>query len=85
MQPRARESRGAAQAQRRAGLAPSELGAAPHTRIGVLAERYPELAAFTADATLLEIKTIHGLSTLEEVRALARRRAGQRRAHARGH
>lgn len=47
----------------------------PSTRMGTLASEYPELATFTADATLLEIKVKHGLGTLEEVRALGRRRA----------
>ena len=47
----------------------------PSARMGTLARDYPELASFTADATLLEIKVRHGLGTLEEVRALGRRRA----------
>ena len=40
----------------------------------VLAQRYPELAAFTPDATLLEIKARFGVGSLEEVRELGRRR-----------
>jgi len=43
--------------------------------MGTLTGQYPELASFTADATLLEIKTIYGLGSLEEVRRLGRRRA----------
>jgi len=40
----------------------------------VLAETYPELGAFTPDATLTEIKTRYGLNRFEEVRELGRRR-----------
>jgi hypothetical protein len=43
--------------------------------MGVLARVYPELTSFTADATLLEIKVLYGLGSLEEVRGLGRRRA----------
>lgn len=44
------------------------------TRMRTLAATYPELGAFTPDATLTEIKTRHGLSTFEQVRELGRRR-----------
>lgn len=47
----------------------------PSARMGTLAREYPELASFTADATLLEIKTMYGLASLEEVRRLGRLRA----------
>lgn len=47
----------------------------PSERMGTLAREYPELASFTADATLLEIKVKHGLGGLQEVRELGRRRA----------
>jgi hypothetical protein len=53
--------------------------------MGTLARQYPELASFTADATLLEIKTIYGLGSLEEVRRLGRRRAEAARPSASGH
>jgi len=43
-------------------------------RMGVLAEIYPELATFTPDATLTEIKTRYGLDSFEQVRELGRRR-----------
>ena len=43
-------------------------------RMRTLAETYPELRAFTPDATLNEIKLRFGLASLEEVRELARRR-----------
>lgn len=46
--------------------------------MGALAEAFPELAGFTADATLLEIKTRFGLSTLEDVRELGMRRQAAR-------
>ena len=39
-----------------------------------LAVRYPELASFTPDATLTEIKMRFGLDNLEAVRELGRRR-----------
>jgi hypothetical protein len=44
------------------------------TRMRVLAETYPELAAFTPDATLTEIKTKYGLNTFDQVLELGRRR-----------
>ena len=44
------------------------------SRMRELAERYPELASFTPDATLYEIKAMHGLNSLEEVLELGRRR-----------
>ena len=47
----------------------------PSERIGTLVREYPELASFTADATLLEIKVRYGLSSFREVRELGRRRA----------
>ncbi len=46
----------------------------PSSRMGALARAYPELASFTADATLLEIKARYGLGSFEEVRRLGRRR-----------
>jgi anti-anti-sigma factor len=49
--------------------------------MGTLAREYPELAGFTADATLLEIKTMHGLANFEEVRELGRRRIERAREH----
>lgn len=54
-------------------------GGAPHpsTRMHALAEDYPELASFTPDATLLEVKVMYGLGNLEEVRELGRRRAAR--------
>ena len=48
------------------------------SRMGVLAESYPELAAFTPDATLREIKTRYGLNTFEQVLELGRRRQQRR-------
>ncbi len=53
--------------------------------MGTLAGEYPDLGSFTADATLLEIKTIYGLASLEEVRRLGRRRAETARKAANGH
>jgi hypothetical protein len=44
------------------------------TRMRILAETYPELGAFTPDATLTEIKTRYGLDSFEQVRELGRRR-----------
>jgi hypothetical protein len=43
------------------------------TRMRVLAESYPELAAFTPDATLTEIKIRYGLNTFDEVLEFGRR------------
>lgn len=48
------------------------------TRMAALAESFPELASFTADATLLEIKTRYGLDTLEDVRELGTLRQAAR-------
>jgi hypothetical protein len=48
------------------------------TRMGKLAERYPELGAFTPDATLTEIKSKYRLESLDEVRKLGQRRLGWR-------
>jgi hypothetical protein len=48
------------------------------TRMGKLAERYPELGAFTPDATLTEIKSKYRLGSLDEVRKLGQRRLGWR-------
>jgi hypothetical protein len=47
-------------------------------RMRVLAERHPELAAFTPDATLTEIKIRYGLNTFDQVLEF-RRRKRQRR------
>jgi len=57
-------------------------GATGATRMRVLAGAYPELEAFTPDATLVEIKNRYGLNTLEQVRELGRRRQQQRSSHA---
>ena len=46
--------------------------------IGSLAEDFPELRAFTADATLDEIKVLYGLSSFEQVLALGRERVAHR-------
>jgi hypothetical protein len=46
----------------------------------VLAESYPELATFTPDATLMEIKVRYGLGSFHEVREMGRRRQEPRRA-----
>ena len=48
------------------------------SRMGMLAEAYPELTAFTPDATLREIKTRYGLNSFEQVLELGRRRQQRR-------
>jgi hypothetical protein len=48
------------------------------TMMRTLAQTYPELGAFTPDATLTEIKTRYGLNSFEDVRELGRRRSGLR-------
>jgi len=48
------------------------------TRMRILAETYPELGAFTPDATLTEIKTRYGLNTFDQVLELGRRRQQRR-------
>lgn len=48
------------------------------TRMRTLAETYPELGAFTPDATLTEIKIRYGLDSFAEVLELGRRRSGRR-------
>ena len=45
-----------------------------------LARTYPELATFTPDATLLEIKTRYGLNSLQDVREAGRRKRAERAA-----
>jgi hypothetical protein len=44
------------------------------TRMRVLAESYPELAAFTPDATLTEIKIRYGLNSFDQVLEFGRRK-----------
>jgi hypothetical protein len=58
-------------AYEREGRPPAHNGA---NRMWALAESYPELRVFTPDATLTEIKTRHGLDTLDQVRELGQRR-----------
>jgi hypothetical protein len=50
------------------------------TLMSALAAEYPELASFTPDATLSEIKTRYGLANLDQVRELGRRRRVRRAA-----
>jgi hypothetical protein len=42
------------------------------TKIANLVGQYPELQAFTQDATLTGVKKRHGLESLDQVRRLAR-------------
>jgi hypothetical protein len=48
------------------------------TRMRVLAETYPELAAFTPDATLTEIKIRYGLNSFDQVLEFGRRKQQRR-------
>jgi hypothetical protein len=48
------------------------------SKMGNLAKKYPELEAFTPDATLTGVKRRHGLDTLEEVRELGRHKQKER-------
>lgn len=48
------------------------------TRMRVLAETYPELGAFTPDATLTEIKIRYGLNTFDQVCEFGRRQQQRR-------
>ena len=63
-----------------AGVGRQRAGAAcmGSTMMHVLARAHPELAAFTPDATLTEIKVKYGLSSFEDVLALGRRRLAER-------
>lgn len=42
------------------------------SKMGNLAETYPELRVFSPDATLTGIRNRHGVESLDEVRELAR-------------
>jgi hypothetical protein len=53
-------------------------GTSGASRMAMLAETYPELTAFTPDATLTEIKTRYGLNSFEQVLELGRRRQQRR-------
>jgi hypothetical protein len=48
------------------------------TKMGNLTKTYPELRAFSPDATLTGIRKRYGVTSIEEVRQLAARKASGR-------
>jgi hypothetical protein len=43
------------------------------TKMGTLAEKYPELAVFDPNMTLSEVRDKYGVESIDEVRELARK------------
>jgi hypothetical protein len=48
------------------------------TKMGTLADKYPELAVFDPNATLSGIRARYGIHSIEEVRELAKKRRSEK-------